>query len=162
MKPYKKALHIFRRDLRLVDNTALHAACTAAETVIPCFIFDPRQVGKNEYKSEHAIQFMCESLDDLTDQLKQQKGRIYFFAGKAEDVVRKIIRAASIDAVFFNADYTPFSLKRDQAIQKVCAKQEVVCEILHDALLNPPEAVLKKKWGAVCDLYAVLEKGSTK
>jgi deoxyribodipyrimidine photo-lyase len=35
-KRHKKALFIFRRDLRLDDNTALLNALKSSETLIPC------------------------------------------------------------------------------------------------------------------------------
>ena len=40
MSKFKKSLFIFRRDLRLEDNTALIDACVHSKEVIPCFIFD--------------------------------------------------------------------------------------------------------------------------
>ncbi len=46
IKKYSLSLYLFRRDLRIHDNTALNAALTESTTVIPCFIFDPRQVRK--------------------------------------------------------------------------------------------------------------------
>jgi deoxyribodipyrimidine photo-lyase len=64
-------LFIFRRDLRLEDNTGLIAALQSSEQVIPCFIFDPRQVEdkQNPYKSNNALQFMIESIIDLEKQI---------------------------------------------------------------------------------------------
>lgn len=35
------AIRWIRRDLRLHDNPALHAAFKAAQSVVPCFILDP-------------------------------------------------------------------------------------------------------------------------
>ena len=75
MKNYKRALFIFRRDLRLDDNTGLIKALGDSESVVPCFIFDPRQIEDNQYKSENAIQFMVESLRDLNSQLNKKSGR---------------------------------------------------------------------------------------
>jgi hypothetical protein len=43
---YEKALFLFRRDLRLKDNTRLINASKASETVVPAFIFDPSQQGQ--------------------------------------------------------------------------------------------------------------------
>ena len=43
-KAFKSALFIFRRDLRLDDNTGLLKALSLAEEVYPVFIFDPRQI----------------------------------------------------------------------------------------------------------------------
>ena len=141
---YQLSLFIFRRDLRLDDNTALLAALKQSEKVIPCFIFDPRQVKKNPFKSARAIQFMIESLHDLNQQLKARKATLYCFDGTAEDVVAKLCEKMAIEAVFFNKDYTPFSTKRDTALQNICAKQKVACVSYDDALLNEPQSVLKK------------------
>jgi deoxyribodipyrimidine photo-lyase len=37
----KIGIHWFRCDLRLSDNSALHAAVAGTDAVIPIFIFDP-------------------------------------------------------------------------------------------------------------------------
>jgi deoxyribodipyrimidine photo-lyase len=92
-KQYKKSLFIFRRDLRLEDNTGLIAALKQSDLVIPCFIFDTRQIGENnQYRSMHAIQFMIESLSDLEQQIKKRHGRLYLFFGIAEEVVETLIK----------------------------------------------------------------------
>ena len=54
------AIHIFTRDLRIKDNTSLNAI----ETFHPVFIFTPEQVTNNKYKSDNAVQFMVDSLED--------------------------------------------------------------------------------------------------
>jgi len=139
---FKKSLFIFRRDLRLNDNTGLLAALEQSETVIPCFIFDPRQVGtKNEYRSSNAIQFMVESLIDLDEQLRAHKGKLYLFYGEAGKIVAQLCKEEKIDAVFVNQDYTPFSIKRDAAIDEA-SPATVTFHSFHDALLNPPETIM--------------------
>jgi len=144
-KLYNNSLFIFRRDLRLIDNTALNHALSQSINVIPCFIFDPRQITeKNEYKSNNAIQFMIESLQELDTLLKKKTGKLYIFYGKAEDIVKNIIAQQLIDAVFINRDYTPFSIERDKRIQTICLKHTVSFNSYNDLLLNEPEIVLKK------------------
>ena len=59
---YKKGLFIFRRDLRLIDNTTLMEASKECEKVYSIFIFTPEQINKNSYKSSNAIQFMITCL----------------------------------------------------------------------------------------------------
>jgi deoxyribodipyrimidine photo-lyase len=140
---YSKGLFIFRRDLRLEDNTALNKALDECETVVPCFIFDPRQVGNdNEFRSQNAIQFMTESLADLARQIKKKNGHLHFFKEKAEDVVEQLLKNESLDAVYVNKDYTPFSLKRDAGIKKICAQHKILFQSFDDCMLNPPESVL--------------------
>ena len=63
-------LFIFRRDLRLSDNTSLKILLQTCSVVYPIFIFTPTQVDKNPFKSEHSIQFMIESLCDLENQIE--------------------------------------------------------------------------------------------
>jgi len=142
-KQHKKSLFIFRRDLRLEDNTGLIAALKQSEVVIPCFIFDIRQIGAdNTYRSMHAIQFMIESLRDLEKQIKKRHGHLYLFFGIAEKVIEKLLKEENIDALFCNRDYTPFSIKRDEAIAQACHKHHVDFHQHQDLLLTEPEEVM--------------------
>lgn len=143
-KKHKKTLFVFRRDLRLSDNTALNAALKESEKVIPCFIFDPRQINNNEYKSENAIQFLIESIDDLCNELKKKNSKLYIFYGKAEEVIDKLIKQENLEAVYINKDYTPFSVKRDRDIEKVCNKHKVIYKAFDDVLLNKPGSIFNK------------------
>lgn len=142
-KSYQLALHIFRRDLRLQDNTALIEALRTSQAVIPCFIFDKRQIELNEYKSDNCIQFMANSLQELDAELRQKGGRLYTFYGIAEEVVAQLIAQNKIAAVFINRDYTPFSKARDHKLAELCQAQQIDFHCFGDALLNEPEEVLK-------------------
>lgn len=143
MKKYTKSLFVFHRDLRLDDNTGLQAALEQSESVMPCFIFDPRQIGaRNEFKSNNALQFMIESIQDLASQLAQQKAHLYIFYGITENIVSQLLVKEKIDAVFCNRDYTPFSLKRDEAIAHACHLRKAVFETYADTLLHEPEKIL--------------------
>ncbi|MBS0625487.1 MAG: deoxyribodipyrimidine photo-lyase [Verrucomicrobia bacterium] len=140
---HKRTLFIFRRDLRLEDNTGLIYALKNSDEVIPCFIFTPKQIDANPYRSDHCLQFMIESLEDLEEQLKGKGGRLYLFKDEPENVVEEAIKKLKIDAVVVNRDYTPFSIQRDKKIETVCKKSEIPFHSFDDALLHPPEKVLK-------------------
>lgn len=142
-KAYSLALHIFRRDLRLQDNTALIQALQASNEVIPCFIFDKRQIELNDYKSENCIQFMANSLSELDEGLRKKGSHLYCFYGIAEDIVAKLIAELPIQAVFINRDYTPFSKQRDSKIEAHCRNNKIDFHCYADALLHEPEQVLK-------------------
>jgi len=141
-KRYGKSLFIFRRDLRLEDNTGLIEALKYSEYVLPCFIFDPALLEKNEYRSDNALQFMIESLQDLKRQLEERSGKLYLFYGKPDKVVRELIEKG-IDAVYVNRDYTPFSIRRDNAIKELCSGNGIDFHQYGDCLLNEPEKLLK-------------------
>lgn len=142
-KPYQLAIHIFRRDLRAQDNTALIEALRLADQVIPCFIFDKRQIGQNAFKSDNCIQFMAASLLELDQELQKKSGRLHIFYGIAEEIIEALLTKIDIQAVFFNRDYTPFSLKRDKKIKKICQDHQIKCHIYADALLTEPEEIIK-------------------
>lgn len=144
MKLFKKSLFIFRRDLRVTDNTGLLAAIDESEQVVACFIFDPLQVEEHPYRSLNALQFLVESLNDLEKQIEKHNGKLHILYGNPQEIVEKIVKNISCEALFFNADYTPFSKKRDQGIVKLCAKIGIPCKIFDDTLLVPPQEGVKE------------------
>ena len=144
MYRYKKSLFIFRRDLRLPDNTGLLEAIKFSQNVIPCFIFDPRQIDRHPFRSMPALHFMLQSLQDLEKQLAGHKGSLSLFYGKAETIVKELIQKHKINAVFLNTDYTPFSRKRDDRLKTLCHSCNIDFHTYHDLLLNAPAQALKK------------------
>lgn len=140
---YPLSLHIFRRDLRIHDNTALIESLKLSKCVIPCFIVDKRQIENNEYKSQNAIQFMAQSLQELDNELKKKNSRLYLFYGTSEEIVTKLLTQLNINAVFFNRDYTPFSRVRDNKIAEICDNLNVGCHTYADSLLHEPEEIFK-------------------
>ena len=123
---YNKTIFIFRRALRLYDNTALIEALKNSKHVIPIFIFTPEQLINNTYKSDNCVQFMMESLDDLNKDLKKKGSRLFYFFGKQHEIIEKLIKKYNdIEAVYVNKDYTPYSKKRDILIEKVCKKGNI-------------------------------------
>src|SRR5579872_7178864 len=158
-KQYKKSVFIFRRDLRIQDNTGLNQAAMLSEQVIPIFNFDPAQIGnKNEYRSENAIQFMIESLQSLDDALHKKSGKLYLFYGDIIKTISHIIKQERIDALFLNLDYTPFSLARDNAIKELCVKHTIAFHGFHDALLIGDPNSIKTGGGTPYGIYTAFYK----
>lgn len=142
-KLYKKSLFIFRRDLRLEDNLGLLELLEQSESVLPVFIFDPRQIDreKNAYFSESAFQFLLNSLVELDRDLTTRGSKLYLFQGDPSEVVDLLIRKEGIEAVSVNKDYTPFARKRDAAIADVCKAKGVHFERHDDVCLSPIEEI---------------------
>ncbi|MFI5343676.1 MAG: cryptochrome/photolyase family protein [Chlamydiales bacterium] len=140
----KRALFIFRRDLRLQDNRGLLSALKAADEVILSFIFTPEQIEQNVFRSDRCLQFMIESLEDLEIEISEQKGRLHLFYGKPEKIVQECIKKLEVRGVFVNHDYSPYSIQRDQKIIDVCNQLSVSFQAAHDLLLHPIEDTLKR------------------
>ena len=133
MAKYNISLFIFRRDLRVIDNTALIAALRESNYVIPLFIFTPDQVSdKNKYKSSNAIQFMIESLYDLNRELNNG---LWVNYGQVIDVIDDIMNIVEFDAIYINDDYTPYSIKRDNQIHNFCTSKNIDLNVYTDLLL---------------------------
>lgn len=142
-KKYACAIYIFRRDLRIQDNTALIQASLEAESVIPCFIIDPRQVNEmNTYRSFNALQFMRESLISLDEQIRKSGGRLYIMQGYPEEILLSLLQAVPARVLYLNRDYTPFSMCRDEALKKICYQHGVDYNQFNDCLLTEPENIV--------------------
>lgn len=137
-------LFIYRRDLRIVDNNGLHLAMKEFDNIIPIFIFTPEQIGdKNKFKSNNAIQFMCESLKELDSELKKYNSKLHIFNGENTTVLKRIINTIDVENVVYNMDYTPYAIKRDKAIKQICKKNNVNCVEVEDYLTNKVDTILK-------------------
>jgi len=138
-----RSLFLFRRDLRLRDNTGLIRALRESDEVIPAFILDPRQTGPHPYRSEPGLRFMAASLRELDGELSAKGSRLFLFQGEAEKVVSSLLRSERLGAVYVNRDYTPFSRRRDEAIASACREGNAMFVASGDAILNEPEDVAK-------------------
>ncbi len=146
MPKFRRSLFIFRRDLRIEDNTGLREAMDLSDEVLPCFIFDPRLADpEREYFNSNAFQFLIESLDDLRKQFESKGGTLYIFSGLPEDIISKLNDKIGVDAVFINRDYTPFSRRRDKSIDLACKAFNIQLLDFHDSLLTQPGTVLTRK-----------------
>lgn len=140
------SLFLFHRDLRLNDNTALIKACRESDRVILAFIFPPEQIepARNPYFSHAAVQFMCESLAELGEQVP-----IHVFRGDNVATLSQINSQISggFSRLYQNEDYSVYARKRDGDIREWCEKNDVEYVTaedyglfpLHEGLLTDPE-----------------------
>lgn len=142
------AIHIFRRDYRLDDNTTLIETCKTHDIVIPIFIFTPTQINphKNHYRSDNAVQFLCESLFDLNNQLQDiGKGnqKLFIFYGDEYDILEDLIKQIpELKTISFNKDYTKYAQQRDEHIKKICSQHKINCFSQDDICLHPINTIL--------------------
>ena len=130
---YENGLFIFRRDFRVIDNIGLNLSNSICKHIYPIFIFTPEQVtAKNTFKSDNAIQFMIESLQDLSIQIHKMGGRLMCFYGNNNTIVSNLIKELNINVVCFNADYTPYAIQRELGIIQICNQMGLDIEYGHD------------------------------
>lgn len=132
----KQSLFLFRRDLRLEDNSALNRAVADSQQVIPCFIRDPR---REEPQSTLSRQFLLESLAELDSTLKNEGSHLYYADGSAVDIIHRITKEVQVDAVYMNAEFTPEFRRLREELEEF-----VPTAVFHDRELFRPEDHLKK------------------
>jgi deoxyribodipyrimidine photo-lyase len=143
MTTYENGLFIFRRDFRIIDNMGLNLINSKCKRIYTIFIFTPEQVtSTNKFKSNNAVQFMIESLEDLASQISKMGGKLFCFYGHNPTIVSQLIKELDINIVCFNADYTPYAIQRELSVIQVCDKMGVQVEYAHDYYLHPPGSIV--------------------
>lgn len=136
-------LFIFRRDFRINDNTTLNKMIAKCKYIYPIFIFTPEQVtDKNTYKSNAAVKFMIESLQELASHIKEKNGELYSFYGDNTKIIKYLIKSLNITLVGFNMDYSPYAVQRDEEIKHLCQSLNVDIMMEHDYYLQPPGTIV--------------------
>lgn len=137
-------IFVHHSDLRIPDNTTLNYLISNRLEFQPIFIGTPDQLDKsNDYKSDNAIQFMSESLAELSSEYKKHGISMLFYFGNTSKVLEHLITEnAAVDGIANNRDYSPFAVERDQEVANLARKHDITYIALEDALLNPVEYVL--------------------
>jgi deoxyribodipyrimidine photo-lyase len=146
----KIGIHIFRRDLRLYDNVALHLLSKDVDKILPIFIFDPFQIDhtkENEsYRSDPAVKNMIESLEDLNDDLRKNGSKLFYFYGSPDHIIEKLIKIIKPEKISYNADYSKYAQKRDKDMDEVCKKNKIeVIKFMDDLTINKMDDFLNKE-----------------
>jgi len=137
-----RGLFVFHRDFRISDNVALNNAGVVCNKLYTCFIFTPEQVTNNKYKSDNSVQFMIESLNDLAVDIKKNSGELLCFYGAQTIILKQLIEELKITHLFFNDDYSPYAIQRDNEAKQLCNKLQIECQTYPDYYLYEPGTVL--------------------
>ena len=137
-------IHWFRRDLRLRDNTALAAALSSGEQVIPLFIFDPA-IMQGERFGLPRFAVLLKALASLDRTLQCSQSGLLIRYGNPLEVLPEVVAQTGATTLYFNRDYTPYALKRDQQISSVVRARVIPYD---DVLIHAPGEVEKAEGGA--------------
>ena len=132
----------FRRDLRIDDNTGLHAAIATGQEVLPIFIFDKNILGELQ-KDDHRVTFIVKLLEDVNTEFKKYNCSLAEFYDEPKNVFKKLITLHKITAVYTNHDYEPYAQKRDEAISKMLADKGIEFKTFKDQVVFEKDEVMK-------------------
>src|SRR5262249_34855675 len=137
----KIAIHWFRRDLRISDNTALSEAVKQAELVVPVFILeDAFRTGPDVGAARLA--FLLQSLDALRKNLGQLGYPLVIRHGRSEVEIPKLCQELGAEAVFCNKRYEPYAQARDNRVFNALNAMGVGFESFKDAVIWEEREIL--------------------
>ena len=138
----KTTIHWFRRDLRIKDNTALFHALSQNNNVQCIFIFDENIINELP-KNDHRISFIYDTLVNINYELNKYGTSIKIFKGDPIDVFKKIILDNEINSIYFNKDYEPYTINRDNSIEKLLSKQNIKVKSYKDHVIFEEKEITK-------------------
>ncbi len=136
------AIWWIRRDVRLSDNPALHAALKHG-TVIPLFILDPHLLSRTPQRRQH---FLFGGLRELDEDLRQRGSSLVMRQGDPLEVLSHILgeinqnqgRTDPSAYIYAEEDFTPYARVRDAAIAR-----ELPLQLIHGQTVHHPALVHK-------------------
>lgn len=125
-----------RRDLRLSDNPALLAALESGSPLIPLFVVDPR-LWTVAQAGEKRLSFLRASLQALDGALRERGSRLQVQRGDPLHALGRVAQQASAEAVFAEADFSPYARRRDEQVGRA-----IGLKLVAGPALQPPGSVL--------------------
>jgi len=120
-------IFIFRRDLRINDNISLNKLKNTYPNIkiLPIFIFNKNQIepSRNPYFSSNSFEFMCDSLLEIPS-------LNCYLTDNDLSILKELKSKFKINAIAFNLDFTPYAIKRDNAIIEWCRINKI--DVIHD------------------------------
>ncbi|MEJ5310662.1 MAG: deoxyribodipyrimidine photo-lyase [Anaerolineae bacterium] len=140
------AIWWIRRDLRLSDNQALHAALAHSRYVLPVFVLDPA-LWNSGYTGDKRRAFLLGGLRALDADLRARGSRLIVRHGSPKAELARLRDETGATTIFAEADVSPYARRRDARVAA-----EVPLHLTGGLTIRPPEAV-RKADGGVYTVY---------
>ena len=132
----------FRRDLRMEDNTALINALNSGLPVVTVFIFDINITGDLP-PDDPRISFIYDSLLLINRELQKAASSVYIVKGDPVKMWKELTEKFDINAVYINKDYEPYSIHRDNTIETLLGKKQILLIRFKDQVIFEEGEILK-------------------
>lgn len=133
----------FRRDLRLSDHPALHAACSTGVPVIPVVIKDASVDGLGAAPKWR----LGMGLSHFETALKGQGARLTYRSGPALEVLQELIKETGAQGVYWSRLYDPQSVARDSEIKSTLKQEGIDARSFGGHIMFEPWSVQTKTGG---------------
>lgn len=127
----------FRRDLRLSDHAALHAAAKSGRPVIPVTIRDPLVDGLGAAPKWR----LGAALEVFGAALRKAGSRLILRSGEASEVLAKLVDETGARDVWWMRAYDPDAVARDKAVKAALQEKGVTAKSCAGHVLFEPWTV---------------------
>ncbi|MGF1656809.1 MAG: cryptochrome/photolyase family protein [Verrucomicrobiales bacterium] len=134
-------IHWFRRDLRLVDNLALHYASEHCDQFVPVYVLSTWK-DYHHWTGPKRQSFLCDSLESLSGNLQHEGVSLIIRSGQADQVLLQLARETEACLVTTVRDPDPFGRAMEERVQKTLATLSVDFKALNDTVIHPADEVL--------------------
>ena len=135
------AIHWFRRDLRLNDNSALFAAARAHESILPVYILS-RWKKNHRWTGPLRQQFLCNALSSLDQNLRKIGSSLTLRQGNAAEELEKLLIETQATALYANRDPDPFGRLTEEKLAQITQRLGVSLHLFKDTALHERDEVL--------------------
>lgn len=135
------ALHWFRADLRISDNTALLAALEKSKNITTVFILTPETWEKHDF-SPHKISLIHQNLKLLSEQLAKKNIHLIISHkntfSDSTTALLELCEKHQITDLYFNKQYELDELRRDEEVVSNLSGFNINCHAFDDQAIVPP------------------------
>ncbi len=135
----KTAIHWFRSDLRITDNTALCEAAANASEVICVYILSKWTSGHN-WTGAMRQEFLCGCLKSLDANLRAIGGHLLIRQGDPVQVLLSLAEETGASGIYFNRDPDPHGRKVEEQLAAKAGRIEI--RAFKDACIHERDEVL--------------------
>ncbi|MCR9205646.1 MAG: DNA photolyase family protein [Halobacteriovoraceae bacterium] len=151
-----KALVWIRRDLRLHDHHALSQALAENDEVYLVFVFDKLILEKLP-KKDKRLTFIHQSLVDIEEKLVENNSSLHICHGDPTEEIPKLIKKLKVKKLYYNRDYEPYAVKRDQKVEKNLSQEGVEVFSFKDAVYFEGHEI-KNKQGKIYKVFTPFKR----
>jgi deoxyribodipyrimidine photo-lyase len=150
-----------RRDLRLADNPALHAACERARKIVVVYV-DAQEEERPWVPGAASRWWLHHSLVALDSALAARGGRLCVRRGATLDELRSVARECGATRIYWNRLYEPAVIARDTRVESALRADGLECESFNAALWFEPWEIIKARgepYRVFTPFWRVCERG---
>lgn len=117
----RRAIVLFRNDLRFEDHEPLRKAAEGFNEIIPVYIFDKEWLSDVAYNSNrldvHRLRFILESLSDLNKSFIKAGGKLHVLIGQPLNELIKVITDYQVSSIYLHKEIGPEEMQFEKSLE---------------------------------------------